>query len=225
MNSGSMLPATPFPWPNKSHLCAPWGSSPSQPTASWPIAPAGTAATSRLVWFDRQGNSKGVLGPAGLYRGVAVSPDGNKVAVARDDPQSTNSNIWILDERGVPSRFTLDPARQTDPVWSSNGSIMFSSAGRTQTPGIFQKDYGKGGKEELMVSMGTPIRANDWSPDGRYVLFATSDPKTKGDLWTLPTGLQRNRRKSNTGAVPPDPVQRKPGTILPGRALGGLYLR
>ena len=56
-----------------------------------------------------------------------------------------------------------------------------------------------------MVSMGTPIRANDWSPDGRYVLFATYDPKTKGDLWTLPTGFQR------TGASPtPEPYLRTP---------------
>jgi Tol biopolymer transport system component len=166
----------------------------------------GDSGNSRLVWFDRQGNSKGVLGAAGLYRGVGLSPDGNKVAVARDDPQSANSDIWILDvQRGVPNRFTFDPARQADPVWSSEGSIMFSSAGRTPTPGIFQKDYGKGGKEELMVRMDTPIRANDWSPDGRYVLYAKSDPKTKWDLWTLPTGLQR------TGASPtPEPYLRTP---------------
>src|SRR5262249_49052917 len=45
----------------------------------------------RLVWFDRQGNSKGVLGLGGLYRGVSISPDGSKVAVNRDDPGSANS--------------------------------------------------------------------------------------------------------------------------------------
>ena len=71
----------------------------------------GTGGSSRLLWFDRQGNSKGVLGPPGLYRGVAVLPDGNKVAVAREDPQSANSDIWILDvQRGIPNLFTFDPA-------------------------------------------------------------------------------------------------------------------
>ena len=71
----------------------------------------------------------------------------------------------------------------------------------------------------LMVRMDTPIRANDWSPDGRYVLYAKSDPKTKWDLWTLPAGSQR------TGASPtPEPYLRT-GAILPGRALGGLHLR
>ena len=134
----------------------------------------GDSGNLRLIWFDRQGNPRGVLGAAGLYRSVALSPDGNKVAVARDDPQSADSDIWILDvQRGVPNRFTFDPARESDPVWSSGGSIiMFSSAGRTPIPGILQKDYGKGGKEELMIRMETPIRANDWSPDGRRFLYS-----------------------------------------------------
>jgi len=30
--------------------------------------------------------------------------------------------------------------------------------------------------------------AEDWSPDGRFLLYAQVDPKTKSDLWLLPAG-------------------------------------
>jgi Tol biopolymer transport system component len=128
---------------------------------------------------------------------VALSPDGNRVAVVRDDPQSANSDIWILDVRGIPPRFTFEPAREVEPIWASDRRIVFSSIG--SSPAIFQKN-GLGAKEELMLKMDVPVRANDLSPDGRYVLFAQA-----GNLWTVPVGLPR------TGDSPtPQPYLKTP---------------
>jgi len=145
----------------------------------------------RLVWFDREGRSKGVLGPAGLYRGVAIPPDGSRVAVTRDDPGSVNSDIWILDagRNAAPSRFTFGNLRNGGPVWSPNGKrIVFAVA--WSAPAMFVKDYGRGANEEPLLKTDTAIHPNDWSPDGRRLLFASADPATKWNLWTLPVSSQ-----------------------------------
>jgi len=42
------------------------------------------------------------------------------------------------------------------------------------------------GNEELLLETGVPLFADDWSRDGRYLVFESNDPKTKFDLWILP---------------------------------------
>ena len=64
----------------------------------------GESQSSQLTWFDREGHRVGTLGEAGQYRNIALSPDGNRVAVARRAGRTENQDIWIIDvARNIPS--------------------------------------------------------------------------------------------------------------------------
>src|SRR5262249_2553114 len=45
--------------------------------------------------------------------------------------------------------------------------------------------------EELLQKSDRSIRLNDWSRDGRHLVYAKVDPTTKWDLGTLPVGPER----------------------------------
>ena len=61
-----------------------------------------------------------------LLREVELSPDGKRVAVQRT--VNGNLDIWLINTvRGMPTRFTFDPAFDQRPVWSPDGSRAFDS--------------------------------------------------------------------------------------------------
>src|SRR5262249_3472313 len=148
----------------------------------------------RLVWFDREGKSLGTVGAPGIYRGgVALSPDGKRVAVDQMD-QMGNHDIWLLDvARSVPTRFTFDGTQGGGVgAWSPDGNrLAFSHNLGGGAFEIYQKDSSGARSEELLLKSSTGgmylyLGAWDWSPDGRYLLYGVVDPKTKADLWLLP---------------------------------------
>src|SRR5262249_19595027 len=56
---------------------------------------------------------------------------------------------------------------------------------------IYQKASNGVGSEELLLKSGT-TQGIHWAEDGRYLVFALTDPKTGQDLWVLP--LQGDRK-------------------------------
>jgi Tol biopolymer transport system component len=139
---------------------------------------------SQLVWLDRGGKSLGFLGtPAHYFGSLALSPDGKRVAVDEID-QTPSRDIWLLDvARGVPMKFTFD-AQSSKPIWSRDGTRLAFDSGRGGTSNIYQKSSSGSGNEELLSKYGI---VEDWSPDGRYLLYIVNDPKTNNShLWVLP---------------------------------------
>jgi Tol biopolymer transport system component len=145
---------------------------------------------SQLVWFDRQGKSLGTLGPRATYpSGPTLSRDGNRAAVDQlDAGPAGRREVWVLDvARGVPTRVTFD-SQNISPAWSPNGTRLVFVSNRGGPDGIYQKDSGGTGKEELLLQSGMPMVLNDWSLDGRYLLYSATSEKTGSDLWVLPGG-------------------------------------
>jgi hypothetical protein len=106
--------------------------------------PAGT----ELRWFDRAGKPIGVAGDSAAYRDIRLSPDGKQAVVELPD-QSGQIDLWVYDvTRRVRTRFTFDPAFDTNPVWSPDGSrIAFQfKPHRTANPRSVRESVGRIGQ-------------------------------------------------------------------------------
>jgi Tol biopolymer transport system component len=99
-----------------------------------------------------------------------------------------NTDVWLMDTaRGSLRRITLDPAADTTPLWSPDGSrIVFGSDRRAGNLDLYERVANGAEPERLLLETPTDKAAQDWSPDGRFVLFRNTDPKTANDLWALP---------------------------------------
>jgi Tol biopolymer transport system component len=145
------------------------------------------AGNTQLVWFDRSGKQLGAPGPPGEYVFPALSPDEKRVAMDRDDAQTGTFDIWLLDlARGIPSRFTFDPANDVYPVWSPDGSRIVFGSNRDGAYGLYQKSSSGAGSEEAISKPSERKYPTDWSLDGRFILYTQLSPDTLWDLWVIP---------------------------------------
>ncbi len=127
---------------------------------------------SEMVWLDRDGKRLGTVGEPADYSNPALSPDEKKLAVSRVDPQAKTRDIWIFDlERSTSSRLTFDPAEDLNPIWSPDGSRIAFTSERKGQRDIYQKLSNGTGEEELLLHSGERKSVEDWSADGRFVLY------------------------------------------------------
>lgn len=132
----------------------------------------------QLVWYDRNGKRLGAIGPQGYYSNPALSPDERTVAVARRDPTTSASDIWLIDvARGTTSRFTFDGSPIDMPLWSPDGTQLFFVSHRLESdpPGqgaIRQKmATGVGPQETLLTGLSPASMLLGWSHDGRFLEY------------------------------------------------------
>jgi serine/threonine protein kinase len=142
----------------------------------------------QLVWLDRAGHVTGTVGPSddAALANPELAPVGRRIAVTRY--VQGNFDIFIVEnaEEGPKSRFTFDPAIDRAAVWSPNAGGLVFSSNRNGRYDLFEK-VGSGASDEKPL-LATPQDkvACDWSPDGRFLLYASDDPTTGSDLWALP---------------------------------------
>ena len=143
-----------------------------------------TSGQRRLIWLDRSGTARGTVGdPHATLSNPNVSSDGRRVAVSRT--VQGNIDLWLLDD-GRTSRFTFDPAPDTDPVWSPDGARIVFRSNRTGADDLYQKLASGAGVEERLVASNQVKTPESWSADGRFLLYRSIDPQTSLDLWVVP---------------------------------------
>jgi hypothetical protein len=164
------------------------------------------ADSKQLTWFDRSGEKLGTLGEPAVYFAPALSPDEKSVAVCRMDPVPNPGNrrdIYIFDvARGTsPRRLTFDPADDCGPVWSPDGSRIAFFSDRRGTREIYQKAANGSGDEELLLAAKDQeghdplgMSTEDWSPDGRFLVYNSSIGTHFNDLFLLPMSLAGKRK-------------------------------
>jgi eukaryotic-like serine/threonine-protein kinase len=143
---------------------------------------APTGERHQVVWVDRQDNEQPVTADREAFRNPRISPDGKRIAVAVND-DTRRSDIWVYDtERGTRHRLT-NVLHNLAPVWTPDGTrITYSSNGEiAELPAD-----GTGEKQTLLATRGERY-GTSWSPDGRTLLFQSSEP-TGIDLWVLLRG-------------------------------------
>ena len=63
---------------------------------------------------------------------------------------------------------------------------MFDSNRNGRVYNLYLKNSGGTGADELLLKSDHNKRVQDWSADGRFILYRDVDPNTKDDLWVLP---------------------------------------
>ena len=143
----------------------------------------------QLLWLDRAGRVLATIGSPGTYGNPALSPDGQRAAVARLDLATGAPDIWTGElARGILSRFTFDPSAEDMPLWSRDGSrIVFRAARQPGVAGFYEKSSSGTGAEERVLS-GLNAFANPlgWSGQGAALVYGAQAGKTLNDLWELP---------------------------------------
>ncbi|HJZ80376.1 MAG TPA: protein kinase, partial [Pyrinomonadaceae bacterium] len=146
-----------------------------------------SAPNTQLIWVDRQGKQIELVGATAVDTGVRLAPDEKRLAVTRLDPQTASADIWLIDlARNNPSRFTFDPANETAPVWSPDGSRIVFASNREGVVNMYQRLSNGTGTDEVVLKSAQPVGPYDWSPDGKFILYGTISPNTGNDLWLLP---------------------------------------
>jgi serine/threonine protein kinase/Tol biopolymer transport system component len=144
----------------------------------------------QLSWLDRQGNVVSTLGQPDRYGSVRISPDGLRVAGVLADSFS-RSDLWLLElARAIPSRLTFIGGIFGTGVWSPDSQqIAFHLlSGRR----ILVRSASGAGQEETILHSQHTVYLNDWSADGRFLLYTQQTAEGRSELWLLP--LQGDRR-------------------------------
>jgi len=177
------------------------------------IHPAAGLPNTQLVWLDRSGKPQGTVPlPPGRYEGLSLSPDAQHVVVERRSSAST-VDLWMVDlARSLATRFTFTPARIGPEVWSPDGSQVAFNSNRAGPSDIYRKLANGSGEEELLYQSPAQFKNLDqWSPDGRYLVFEQPDAATGWDLWLLPVEgdhkpipYLHSKFNENNGSISPD---------------------
>ena len=100
---------------------------------------------------------------------LQISPDGQRVAfvvtMLSEDKDQYLSNIWMVDTRGEPHRFTTGP-RDTKPNWSPDGTrLAFSPSAKPHPKAQVYVMPAAGGAHRL-TKLPNGVMQHVWSSDG-----------------------------------------------------------
>jgi Tol biopolymer transport system component len=166
-------------------------------TAQFDVSPGGILAFVRrseqdvnaeVVWLDRKGNTTPALTLRRRVTEARLSPDNRRLALTINDE---NQDVWTYDfDRGVLGRVTLGTATDFNPRWTPDGRrVLFIS--EKPVYHIFAKPALGTAPDEPIVTGAYDAMPNAVSPDGRFLVYRESHPKTREDLWLLPLTGER----------------------------------
>jgi Tol biopolymer transport system component len=104
-------------------------------------------------------------------------------------------DVWVHEfARNTSIRLTSHPAWDWLPVWSRDGKYIAYSSERDDTAfNLYRKLSNAAGEEELLLKSREDKIVQDWSHDGRFLLYAvavsggrTNAYTASHDLWVLP---------------------------------------
>ncbi len=141
----------------------------------------------RLSWFDRSGRPMGSLPSPGKFRSIRISRDSRKLAAERVDPHTGLAGIWIGDlTRDVLTRLELATEDHHRAIWSPDGTQIAFSIGRLgHPPSVHTMALHGASEPDPLTVPGRTQYAEDWSPDGRVILYFAAFSESGPGLWAV----------------------------------------
>jgi eukaryotic-like serine/threonine-protein kinase len=153
----------------------------------------GGIGDARLVWFDRAGEPIRVLDAPVTLHQPAFSRDQKQLLASGGTGRGRG--VWTVNldlERNAATRIADGG---TKPTSSPDGTrIAFTSDRLGGIFNIYVKTIGANGDELLLQTRENKI-VYDWSPDGQYIVYGTTNAETKKDIWLLPMHGDRQPRR------------------------------
>ncbi|MHB8540928.1 MAG: protein kinase domain-containing protein [Candidatus Acidiferrales bacterium] len=147
-----------------------------------------SAASSKLLWFDRNGKETAETGTPAQYVQPSLSPDGGELAVVILDPATGSPSVWVYNlARGTKTRLTFSAGVNAEPVWSPDGKVIAFNSRRSGKLNLYEKAAdGTGSATPLVVDDSNKFFPT-WSSDGRYVLYQRLAARnSRSEIWALP---------------------------------------
>ena len=169
---------------------------------------SGASGDLQLVWMDRSTKQISTIADKLTELQAAVlSPQGDRVALQLN---AGETDIWVLDlARGVRTRLTFGPVGNVSPIWSPDGKWIAYSSARNGQFALCRKPSDGSGAEETLLTLTDQPTLDDWSRDGKYLLYSRLILSGPGrQLWSLP--LEGERKPSlllepgMAGTISPD---------------------
>jgi Tol biopolymer transport system component len=144
----------------------------------------GELGGARIVTVDRTGRETPFMEDGADYRDLSLSPDGTHLVYALGD--GGKLDLWTRDlQRGVSSRFTVDPADEIDPQWSADGRrVFYTASGKGPGDLMVKEASGTRDAEPLLVDTNEKY-ISDVARDGQHILFTSREKGGSWDLWAL----------------------------------------
>ncbi|HEY6507548.1 MAG TPA: winged helix-turn-helix domain-containing protein [Vicinamibacterales bacterium] len=144
----------------------------------------------RLAWFDRKGGRLGEVETPTWLHNPTLSDDGRHLlADPSGEANPEFQGVWRIDlEEGTRHRLL----RGGIGLWSPDAQQVAFSTGEGGISDLFLTPASGQTERHALLKTAESKGLNDWSGDGRYLVFISTNPQTKSDLWLLPlTGDDR----------------------------------
>ncbi len=124
---------------------------------------------SQLLWFDRTGNQVGRV-PGARFQNPRLSPDGRTLAFSYDPANNGRYAIYVYDlGRGLMTHLTEDSSANY-PIWSRDSQRITYVTYTGDEYRVYEVPADASGTPRLLMR-GAKMIPNDWSPDGKYLMF------------------------------------------------------
>ena len=158
----------------------------ASPSGALALSGSSTERYLRLVWVDRAGTvvERTDLVEAPLAH-ARLSPDGGRVAYS--DTEGTDRDIWTYDlDLGTRAPLSNKPLNDHVPVWSPDGAqVAFQSDRPATRADILVGPADASEPPADLLSTDVAELQQDWSHDGRFILYTSLHAETRRDIWYL----------------------------------------
>jgi len=140
---------------------------------------------------------------SGIYD-IYFQPQRKYLAYTRDADGTENFQLYLYDiERGNNTLLSGAKSRNTEPVWSNAGDKLvygFTPTGETGVSLSITDAFKPGSSRTLVESYSHYLKAFDWSPDDKLIVYCDFTSNTTSSLWLANIADGKKTRLSEISA-------------------------